>query len=197
MSKLIKTLFLDLRIFFESYFQIPVLISLFITILTVLILLIKKQHCKNKITYYMKKVFISFIINFYFSELFYTTLIYRIGMKTEPLADVFGEWSVYDGETIMYINPKPILNILLFLPICFAVFYILKSFLNKTFTNKKIILLTLIISFFTSLAIELIQLIFCIGTFQLSDLTYNTLGGLIGAIIYITVKGIINKKSTG
>lgn len=191
MKKIIKTLYNDIGIFFKEYFITPFFIALAITLIIWLIFYIINKN-KNKLLYIY-----SFPAAFYFSELFYTTLIHRIGMKTEPLSDIFGEWSIYDGETIMYINPKPILNIILFLPICFAVFYILKSFFNKTFTNKKIILLTLIISFFTSLAIELIQLIFCIGTFQLSDLVYNTLGGLIGAIIYITAKRIINKKSTG
>lgn len=191
MHKVFKTLSHDIGIFFNEYFIIPFFIAIFITLICIMILAVRKK--KGNQLHYVK----IFSVMFYFSELFYTTLIHRIGMKTNPLSDVFGEWSVYDGETIMYINPKPILNIILFLPICFAVFYILKSFLNKTFTNKKIILLTLIISFFTSLAIELIQLIFCIGTFQLSDLTYNTLGGLLGAMIYITAKGIINKKSTG
>lgn len=191
MYKILKTLSHDLGIFFNEYFIIPFFIAIFITLICIIILAIKKKR-KNKL-HYIK----AFAVMFYFSELFYTTILHRIGIKTEPLADVFNEWSIYDGETIMYINPKPILNILLFLPICFAVFYILKSFFNKTFSNKKIILLTLIISLFTSLAIELIQLIFCIGTFQLSDLVYNTLGGLLGAIIYITAKRIINKNNTG
>lgn len=191
MHKIFKTLSHDIGIFFNEYFIIPFFIAIFITLICIVILAVRKK--KENQLHYVK----IFAAMFYFSELFYTTLIHRIGMKTEPLSDIFGEWSIYDGETIMYINPKPILNILLFLPICFAVFYLLKSFFNKTFTNKKIILLTLIISFFTSLAIELIQLVFCIGTFQLSDLVYNTLGGLIGAIIYITAKRIINKKSTG
>lgn len=196
MSKIIKTLFLNIRIFFESYFHIPLLISLSLTILIVLILLIKEWNYNNKITYYIKKVFTSFTISFYFSELFYTTLIYRIGTKTNPLSDVFGEWSIYDGETIIYINPKPILNIILFLPMCFAVFYILKSFGRKAFTDKNILILTSTISFSASLIIELIQLIFCIGTFQLSDLVYNTLGGLIGAVTFIIIRKILNKKRT-
>lgn len=191
MHKIFKTLSHDIGIFFNEYFIIPFFIAIFITLICIVILAVRKK--KENQLHYVK----IFAAMFYFSELFYTTLIHRIGMKTEPLSDIFGEWSIYDGETIMYINPKPILNILLFLPICFAVFYLLKSFGKKSFTDKKVLLLTAAISFLTSLFIELIQLVFCIGTFQLSDLVYNTLGGLIGAIIYITAKRIINKKSTG
>ncbi|HBN39087.1 MAG TPA: hypothetical protein DD404_06115, partial [Ruminococcaceae bacterium] len=122
MHKIFKTLSHDIGIFFNEYFIIPFFIAIFITLICIVILAVRKK--KENQLHYVK----IFAAMFYFSELFYTTLIHRIGMKTEPLSDIFGEWSIYDGETIMYINPKPILNILLFLPICFAIFYILKSF---------------------------------------------------------------------
>lgn len=191
MYKIFKTLSHDIGIFFNEYFIIPFLTAIAITLICIIILAVKKK--KENILHYVK----TFSVIFYFSELFHTTLLHRIGTKINPVSDIFGEWSIYDGETMMYINPKPILNILLFLPICFAVCYILKSFTKKTFTDKNILIVTFVISFFTSLAIELIQLIFCIGTFQLSDLAYNTLGGLIGTVIYITAKRIINKNNTG
>ena len=35
-----------------------------------------------------------------------------------------------------------------------------------------------------SFMIEFTQLLFHLGTFQISDLTYNTLGGAIGGVIY-------------
>lgn len=40
------------------------------------------------------------------------------------------------------------------------------------------------ISFLFSLGIEFTQLFLKLGSFQLSDLVYNTLGGLIGGLIY-------------
>lgn len=40
------------------------------------------------------------------------------------------------------------------------------------------------ISFLFSLSIELLQLFLRLGTFQLSDLFYNTAGGVAGGIIY-------------
>ena len=43
--------------------------------------------------------------------------------------------------------------------------------------------------FFFSLSIEFLQLFLRLGTFQLSDFFFNTLGGLIGGIIYfVSVK---------
>ena len=35
-----------------------------------------------------------------------------------------------------------------------------------------------------SFMIEFTQLLFHLGTFQISDLTYNTLGGAVGGVIY-------------
>lgn len=35
-----------------------------------------------------------------------------------------------------------------------------------------------------SFIIEFVQLLFHLGTFQLSDLTYNTLGGVLGGVVY-------------
>ncbi|MDE6154872.1 MAG: VanZ family protein, partial [Eubacterium sp.] len=175
------------EIFFEEYFIVPFLIAIILSLIVYLILHI---HKKRKTIGQLITVPLT---AFYFSELFYTTLLYRIGTKTDALANVFGEWSIYDGETSMYINPKPILNVILFLPICIAVFSFIKQVCNKTYSDKRILIYTALFSFSASLIIELIQLIFSIGTFQISDLVYNTVGGIIGAVIYIGLNKILIK----
>ena len=74
-------------------------------------------------------------------------------------------------------------NILFFIPFSFFLilgFYDLKRIKLELF--KEIIL----ISFKISLFIELLQLIFTLGTFQLSDIVYNILGGVIGIILAIS-----------
>lgn len=185
MHKLFKTLLRDVEIFFEEYFIIPFLIAIALTLIVFLILHI---HKKRKTT---GQLIIVPLTAFYFSELFYTTLLCRIGTKTDALANVFGEWSIYDGETSMYMNPKPLLNIILFLPISMAVFCFLKQVSDKIYSDKKILICTALFSFSISLFIELMQLIFSIGTFQISDLVYNTAGGIIGAAVYIGLRKII------
>lgn len=40
------------------------------------------------------------------------------------------------------------------------------------------------ITFLFSVCIEFLQLFLRLGTFQLSDIVYNTLGGLIGGLVY-------------
>jgi len=43
------------------------------------------------------------------------------------------------------------------------------------------------IAFIFSISIEMLQLLLRLGTFQLSDLFYNTVGGVLGGLMYYTV----------
>lgn len=193
MKKFFKTMFLDINIYLKEYFVFSVLGALIIfTVAYIAVFLIYKQKSKKKIF-----VFPLILNSLYFSHLLYITIFYRIGKVTESsnLSDIFGEWSIFDGETSMYVNPKPILNIILFLPLCFLLFFFIKKFFNKTYSNKKLLIYSTVISFSVSSFIELTQLIFSLGTFQISDLAYNTLGGLAGAVIYIIIKKFSDKKA--
>ena len=51
----------------------------------------------------------------------------------------------------------------------------------------KIVLESIKIAFLSSLTIELLQLLLRLGTIQISDLFFNTVGGLVGGIIYFLV----------
>lgn len=188
MKKFLKTVGLDIRIFFESYFWIPFLASLAITVIITVIYIVKYKNKNISAKHFLSTIATGFAGSFYFFELFYSTLFNRIGTKINPLLNVFGEWRIFDGESSMYLNLKPILNTVLFLPICVITYFIAKNILNKAISHKKLFILTSLFSFSTSIIIELIQLVFCLGTFQVSDLVYNTLGGVMGAIIFATVR---------
>lgn len=84
-------------------------------------------------------------------------------------------------------NIEAIENLIFFIP---YTFFLLQSFSLRKLKSIKYIL---ILSFFTSLTIEVLQYVMTLGTFQLSDLLYNTLGGLVGYIIY----KIINIRNKG
>ena len=43
------------------------------------------------------------------------------------------------------------------------------------------------IAFIFSVSIEMLQLLLRLGTFQLSDIFYNTVGGMIGGLMYCVV----------
>ena len=57
----------------------------------------------------------------------------------------------------------------------------------------KIILKSIQIAFLSSLTIELLQLFLRLGTFQISDLFFNTIGGLAGGIIYFLVNAMAER----
>ena len=69
-----------------------------------------------------------------------------------------------------------------------------KIFAKKKETFWRVIKFSACISFLASLTIELLQMFFSIGSFQISDLVYNTLGGVLGAIIYYIVKIIKRRR---
>ena len=71
------------------------------------------------------------------------------------------------------------------------------NFEEKIFGKKvyigKIILKSIQIAFLSSLTIELLQLFLRLGTFQISDLFFNTMGGLAGGIIYFLVNAVAER----
>lgn len=80
-------------------------------------------------------------------------------------------------------------NILFFIPFSF---FLLLGFYNLEEEKLELFKEIGVISFKFSFFIELLQLIFTLGTFQLSDIVYNVLGGIIGYILAILVNCINN-----
>lgn len=148
---------------------------------------------KDKKKYLLKTIFKNknmlclFLFIFFTFAPFFVTVVQRECVYA-PLSNVLDGWSFYNSQTgkfdflaignIFLITPSTVLLCIIFLD-------------EKPIF--KIILESSLFSFLYSLLIELNQLIFSKGTFQLSDIVYNTLGGLIGALIYLAVKLIINK----
>lgn len=134
----------------------------------------------------------TFFLVFYSAMILFRTLLNR-NMWANPISNVMGVWGMYNekGE----LTTEAIENLALFIP--FAVL-LLWSFKDKIF-GEKVKLLSVLwqsikIVFLFSLAIEFAQLFLRLGTFQLSDLFYNTLGGLIGGLIYWIGYKITYKK---
>lgn len=84
-------------------------------------------------------------------------------------------------------------NILFFIP--FSFFLILAFFSNKNITKLNLLKKIIKFSFLLSLFIELIQLFLTLGTFQVSDIVYNIMGGIIGYILVVLVDCIDNLKN--
>jgi len=129
-----------------------------------------------------KKFRLVFFLVFYTVMILFQTLLNR-SMWANPVSNVIGVWGLYNekGE----LTTDTIENLVLFVP--FTVL-LLCSFREKTVGSKvklsKVLWQSVKIIFIFSLIIEFLQLFLRLGTFQLSDLFFNTLGGLIGGLIY-------------
>lgn len=100
----------------------------------------------------------------------------------EPFKEILRYWNKRHilGTRIMFLNIFG--NILMFMPLGAFVCAVPKR------TN---IIVCFFISAFTSLLIETLQFCFKLGSFDVDDLILNTVGGLLGYILYAIVRGIV------
>jgi glycopeptide antibiotics resistance protein len=122
-----------------------------------------------------------FFLSFYTAMILFRTLLTR-KMWENPLSNVIGTWGIYDenGE----LTTEIIENTILFIPFTALSLWALRKRLLKNVTFFTAVLQSAKISFLFSVGIEAAQLLFRLGTFQLSDLCFNTLGGIIGGVLY-------------
>lgn len=133
-----------------------------------------------------------FLLVFYIAMILFRTLLNR-KLWENALADVIGIWGLYnsDGE----LTTEVIENLVLFVP--FTVL-LLWNFHYKIIGQTSKIYITVwravVVVFLFSITIEFLQLFLRLGTFQLSDIFYNTLGGLVGGLIYWCVYKITHRN---
>lgn len=123
-----------------------------------------------------------FILVFYTAMILFRTLLNR-DMWRNPVSNVIGIWGIYNenGE----LTTETIENFALFIPFTVLLLWGLHDkLLGEAAKLLSTMWQSVRIVFLFSLTIEFSQLFFRLGTFQLSDLFYNTLGGLIGGLIY-------------
>ena len=175
------------------------LFSVVIAVLFMDVYLKAKEIGWKKIANNWKKSFLNeksfrrmFFFSLYASMILFRTLFNR-SMWTNPVKDVIGVWGLHNSEG--NISTEVIENLVLFIPFSFLALLNYgnriigenHSFINICWKSVKW-------SFLFSFVIEMIQLFLRLGTFQLSDLFYNTLGGLIGGIIFATVYTIRSRR---
>ncbi|MCD8011866.1 MAG: VanZ family protein [Lachnospiraceae bacterium] len=138
---------------------------------------------KFKASSYFRRVF---LLVFYTTMILFRTLLNR-NMWMNPLSDVMGGWWLWeDGE----LTTEPIENLMLFIPFTVLLLWAIGSntdLKDKFLKNMK--LTTVLwqstkITFIFSVSVEFLQLFLRLGTWQLSDMFYNTLGGFTGGLIY-------------
>lgn len=125
----------------------------------------------------------TFLLAFYTAMILLRTVLNR-EIWFDPLGKIFGGWGLYeDGQ----FTTESIENVMLFVPFSVLLLWAFRKELlgeqEEIGFWKTVWQATKIVAVF-SFVIEFSQLLFHLGTFQLSDLTYNTLGGAVGGAVY-------------
>ena len=78
-------------------------------------------------------------------------------------------------------------NVIMMVPFSAVVMWTFEEKIGNSW--KKILWYSGKIAFIFSVSIEMLQLLLRLGTFQLSDIFYNTVGGMLGGLVYyVTMK---------
>lgn len=103
-------------------------------------------------------------------------------MWMNPLSNVMGGWGIWvvakDGTKSL--TTESFENVIMMVPFTALMLWTFGEKLVKRTDFRTVAGRATVIAFCFSLGIEFTQLLLRIGTFQLSDLFYNTLGGLPG-----------------
>lgn len=155
------------------------LLGMMVVVLVVLLrkVLKKETHVSDILTGLVLAVYVSIILQL--------TLICResgsrIGIDLDVFHGLRGAENDYHWLMLAYV----ILNGLLFVPYGFVIS--LFSFVNERKIGIQF-LLVLLLSFIASMSIECIQLITQRGYYETQDLLFNTLGGIVGWILFTII----------
>ena len=126
-----------------------------------------------------------FLLAFVTSMILFRTLLNR-NLWLNPLSNVMGGWGIWEtvnGEQKM--TTECIENVIMMPPFTSIVMW---TFQDKVGSDwKKILWQSGEIAFIFSVNIEMLQLLLRLGTFQLSDIFYNTVGGVVGGLVYFGI----------
>lgn len=123
-----------------------------------------------------------YLLFFYISMILLKTLLLRTGWDL-PWGKMNTSWGIYTKGGKL--STDSIENVLMFIPYTFLLFAVVREqaerFQNLSFGSA--VIWSGLAAFPFSLNIELLQGVLSLGAFQWSDLTYNTLGGILGGIL--------------
>ena len=188
-----------LRDVYQSLYQITG-ISLLVAVLFMFAYLYAREHGVKET---LKKWWTEFKTQEHFRLAFFFGLVTALilcqtlfcrKIWNEPLKDVIGPWGIVARDGSLYV--ENIENVLLTAPF---IYLALRAFSpdiwkHRPPTFRDVMLFSAKYSFLLSLFIELSQLFFKLGAIQVTDLVYNTLGGLIGGLVYWTLGRWIEKR---
>lgn len=129
-----------------------------------------------------------FALAFVTSMILFRTLLNR-NLWMNPLSNVMGGWGIWEtvnGER--QLTTECIENVIRMMPFTGMVMW--------TFdVEKRVVWKSTKLGLIFSVSIEMLQLLLRLGTFQVSDIVYNTLGGMLGGVVYIMGKKVHKRLS--
>ena len=131
--------------------------------------------------FFRKLLFLAFVT----SLVLFHTLLNR-SQWMNPLADIMGGWGIW--ETVngaRQLTTECIENVIMMVPFSAVVLWTFGEKIGNGW--KKILWQSGKIAIIFSVSIEMLQLLLRLGTFQLSDIFYNTAGGVLGGLMYCAV----------
>lgn len=124
----------------------------------------------------------AFLLVFYTTMILFRTILNR-EIWFDPLGKIMEGWGLYDANGEL--TTEAIENFMLFVPFTILLLWTFrKQLLGKIVSLKNVIWISIKVVGIFSLVIEFLQVLIHVETFQLSDLFYNTLGGVCGGVIY-------------
>lgn len=132
----------------------------------------------------------TFLLVFYTAMILFRTVLNR-QIWFDPLGKIMGGWGLYDVDGTL--TTESIENFMLFVPFTVLFFWAFKEQLfGEELHFKSVLWKSIKIVGIFALTIEFVQVLFHLGTFQISDLCYNTFGGMCGGLIYFCLHKLKN-----
>ena len=122
-----------------------------------------------------------FLLTLVISMILFRTLLNR-NLWVNPLSKVMGVWGIWEtvnGE--QKLTTECIENVIMMVPFSAVVIWTFEEKIGNGW--KKILWHSGKLAFIFSISIEMLQLLLRLGTFQLSDIFYNTVGGVVGDVL--------------
>ena len=126
-----------------------------------------------------------FLLAFVTSMILFRTLLNR-NLWMNSLSKIMGGWGIWEtknGEQVL--TTECIENVIMMVPFSAVMMWTFEEKIEISW--KKILWQSGKIAFIFSISIEMLQLLLRLGTFQLSDIFYNTVGGVFGGLMYYVV----------
>ena len=123
-----------------------------------------------------------FLLVFATSMILFRTLLNR-NLWLNSLSNVMGGWGIWETvNSEQKLTTECVENVIMMVPFTSMVIWTFQEKVGSSW--KKILWYSgkIVLSF--SVSIEMLQLLLRLGTFQLSDIFYNTVGGVLGGVCY-------------